>query len=92
MTKVNDEKTVVTTEATEVEKKSKPKKDKGIVANCEKLNIRTKPNIKADKVCVVDVKTKLTIDQDKSTNSWFSVTTEDGNEGFCMKKYVLLSK
>ena len=60
---------------------------KGIVFNCEKLNIRKGPDKKEKVLCIVNKGSKLTI-HDKDTSDWFNVTTEDGVEGFCMKKFV----
>lgn len=60
---------------------------KGIVFNCERLNIRKGPDKKEDVLCIVNKGSKLTI-HDKGTSDWFNVTTEDGVEGFCMKKFV----
>ena len=63
----------------------------GVVSNCTKLNIRSKPAVKADEpnvVCVVSAGTELIIDESKSNNKWYKVSTADGKEGFCMKDFV----
>lgn len=60
----------------------------GIVTDCKKLNIRTKPDKVATVACVADEGTTLQIDIDKSTLEWYSVRTASGVEGFCMKKFV----
>ena len=62
----------------------------GSVFNCSKLNIRKLANIKADPITTVNVKTKLVIDESKSTKEWYKVTLDDGTQGFCMKKYVTI--
>lgn len=59
----------------------------GTVFNCERLNIRKGPDKKEEVLCIVNKGSKLTIN-DKDTIDWFNVTTEDGVEGFCMKKFV----
>lgn len=64
----------------------------GTVVKCTKLNVRKKPNVNADIVCVVNAKAKLTIDEDKSKGTWYAVTTEDGKIGYCMKGYVAINK
>lgn len=72
-------------------KKSKPAKPTtvtGIVSGCVKLNVRVKPNITANPVCVVDAKTELKIDETKSNKDWFYVYTTAGAEGYCMRKFV----
>lgn len=62
----------------------------GYVANCSVLNIRNKPN--GDIVTLAKSGSKLMIDEHQSTNEWLSVYTEDGVNGFCMKKFVDISK
>lgn len=64
----------------------------GVVTNCAKLNIRSKPNIEASVVCEVPITSKLVIDTDKSTDNWFKVCTASGAEGFCMKRFVEVQK
>ena len=65
-----------------------PKTVIGTVANCLKLNIRVKPAVTADAMCVVDMNSKLTIDPANSSDEWLAVTTVNGDKGFCMKKFV----
>lgn len=60
----------------------------GVVANCNKLNIREKPDIKSEVVCEVRIGSELKIDMDESTDGWFKVCTAAGSEGFCMREYV----
>lgn len=61
---------------------------KGVVANCAKLNVRVKPSVKTDVVCVLDAKTEVTIDVDKSNDEWLKVRTAAGADGYCMRKFV----
>lgn len=60
----------------------------GVVVNCAKLNVRVKPSIDADVVCVLNVASEIEIDLDKSTDDWFAVCTATGVEGYCMRKFV----
>lgn len=60
----------------------------GIVMNCRRLNVRKRPNVKAEVVCEVLVGSELAIDMKESTNEWYKVCTSAGCEGFCMKQYV----
>ena len=60
----------------------------GFVSNCSKLNIRQESNVDSEVLCVVDSGSKLQINLVDSTYGWFSVCTETGIEGFCMKEYV----
>ena len=64
----------------------------GIVTDCMKLNIRVEPSVDASVICEVPALSKLMIDRSKSTGDWWSVCTETGIEGFCMKKFVMTCK
>jgi uncharacterized protein YgiM (DUF1202 family) len=61
---------------------------RGVVTDCTKLNVRVAPVMGATVVCEITRGTKVDVYQDKSTDEWFSVCTESGVEGFCMKKYI----
>ena len=65
-----------------------PKLITGTVANCMKLNVRVKPKSDADVLCVLDVKSEVEIDIDKSTKEWFYVSTAAGVDGYCMRQYI----
>lgn len=86
--------TDVTVEAeteTEVEVEPETKSGavaKGVVANCAKLNVRSKPSTNGDVVTVLDTKVEVTIDVDASTDEWFKIRTANGVEGYCMRKFV----
>lgn len=60
----------------------------GKVVDCGKLRVRKKPGVKADVVCEINKGTEVTIDEKKSSNKWYKVTTKNGAEGFCMKEYI----
>ena len=60
----------------------------GVVANCNKLNVREKPTVEAPVVCEVVCQTELMIDENESTEEFYKVFTMSGLEGFCMKKFI----
>lgn len=61
----------------------------GVVSNCAKLNVRREAQKRADNVlCVISAGDELSIDERRSTNAWFYVTTADGVSGYCMKEFV----
>ena len=70
------------------EVKQEPVMTIGVVANCNKLNIRKKPDFNADVVGMVDVGTVLTINVTGSTEDFYKVRTKSGMFGFCMKEFV----
>ena len=71
-----------------VETVTLPKTVKGTVSNCAKLNVREKPSLTAEVVCVLDAMSEIEIDVAKSTAEWFYICTATGAEGYCMKKFV----
>lgn len=64
----------------------------GVVSDCNKLNIRSGADKNSNVEAVVPVDTKLQIDLEKSTNDWYSVCTEAGIEGYCMKMFVSIEE
>ena len=77
---------------TEAEAVNDPHTDFGIVTDCLYLNVRKLPDINADVAVVIDALTQVCVDLDASTEDFYKVTTSDGIEGFCMRKYIALSK
>ena len=60
----------------------------GVVAGCEKLNVRSAPNTDANIVTVLAAGTEVMIDEAESTADFYKVVTGAGVEGFCMKKFI----
>lgn len=60
----------------------------GVVVNCIKLNVRAEPNRDSDIVCVLDAKSEIIIDVNKSVDGWFYVSTAGNVNGYCMRKYI----
>ena len=73
-----------------------PKKETkvGIVANCEKLNLRRSPLKDSDGANIITELLSgvaVVIDEDESTPDFYKVTTETGLEGYCMRRFIELS-
>lgn len=62
----------------------------GIVTGCTKLNLRSKPNIKAKPLMELPINTKVKVDPEESTDEWYKVITDGRVQGYCMKKYITL--
>ena len=77
---------------TEAEAVNEPHTGSGIVTDCLCLNVRKQPDIHSDVAVVIDALTQVCVDLDASTEDFYKVTTSDGIEGFCMRKYIALSK
>lgn len=63
----------------------------GTVTGCSRLNIREEPNKAATVICVANAFSELLVDPSESTDGWFKVYTEAGDEGFCMKEFVTIT-
>ena len=74
-----------------VEESPKKETKVGIVANCEKLNLRRSPLKDSDGVNIITVLLPgvvVVIDEDESTPNFYKVITEDGLEGYCMRQFI----
>lgn len=63
----------------------------GIVANCEKLNLRRSPLKDSDGANIITELipgVAVAIDEDESTPNFYKVTTEAGLEGYCMRQFI----
>ena len=58
------------------------------VCNTELLNVREKPRIDSTVICVIRKEDRVLVDEPLSTDDWYKVCTENGIEGFCMKKFI----
>lgn len=72
---------------TPVEQPVKPTTLKGVVTCNSKLNVRKSPNPTAEVVKVINNGTKVTIEEDESTATFYKVRGL-GFEGYCMKKFI----
>lgn len=84
--------TVATPEEPVIEEAPAVKIVKGIVSGCLKLNVRKEAKKDAGVLAVIDVKTKVEVEPDNSTDKWYKVITKDGVEGYCMKEFITLKK
>lgn len=65
----------------------------GKVEGCERLNVRAESNKDSDVVCIIDKSTEVVIDLENSTEDFYKITTSQGIDGYCMKKFItILSK
>ncbi len=58
------------------------------MVNCSRLNIRKRPDIDSDPLCVVEKDCKLEVDSNYQNDDWIKVITPDGVSGYCMLKFV----
>ena len=76
-----------------VENKSVPKIRKGVVDNCERLNVRTNPSTTASIDTVIEKGTEVEI-TDSSGDFYFvrKGPTTEGFNGWCMKKFISVNE
>ena len=63
---------------------------KGKVIDCTRLNVRRRPNKDSEVNCIIDVDSVVEINENKSNDEWYRVTTDNGVYGYCMKQYISL--
>lgn len=75
--------------------KEEKKKIVGTVGNCERLNVRKEPAVGSEIVCVINKNTEVTIDKD-ANDDFYKVRFKSDNRksivGYCMKKYIVVTK
>lgn len=71
-------------------KKEQPKKEfsDGVVIDCLLLAIRKGPDQNSDLCGTLAPGRKVTININESTEYFYSITTDDGLYGFCMKSFI----
>lgn len=70
-----------------VEHKPEVKTIKGVVVNCERLNVRKEPNINSEVLTILDKGATVTIYGEE--NEFYKI----GHAGeYCMKKYISVQK
>lgn len=92
---MKDEKIIEQIEEVVVEPEEKTKEAveaepvvKGKVTDCIKLNVRKGALITSDIREVIEEGAIVEINEKRSTDDWYSVCTESGTKGFCMKEYI----
>ena len=60
----------------------------GVVTNCDQMYVRSEASVDSEPLGTIKKNTKVRIYESESTNDFYSVCTETGLEGFCMKKFI----
>lgn len=66
--------------------------DKGMVHNCNSLNIRQEPSKESKIIGVVFKGDFLIIDHSRDTDDFYGIKSPNGSKGYCMKNYVGIIK
>lgn len=81
---------IATVDAAEVEDKPvapKVNKKAGVVANCDRLNMRKEPSADSEILTVLDRDAKVVVEI-ISDDTFYKVCAASGLEGYCMKNYI----
>ena len=62
----------------------------GFVDNCVCLRVRKESNVDSEELCIINKLSEVVIDLDNSTDYFYKVTTSEGVEGYCMKKFITI--
>ena len=60
----------------------------GIVVDCLRLNLRSEPSTDSEVIRTIDSSAELVVYENESTDEFYKVCLADGNEGYCMKKFI----
>lgn len=76
-----------------VNEEQKEEKVIGVVCNCEKLNVRKKPNVKSEVAAIIGKGVEVEIINSDSTEDFYSVRgVNQFVNGYCMKKYISIKE
>ena len=70
-------------------KKEEPNKIFGTVVGCTRLNVRKQPSLQKDVITTITTGTKVEVLKD--TDDWYKVKLNDGQIGYCMKKFIFVT-
>lgn len=60
----------------------------GVVVGCLLLNVRATPTIDGPVGSVLSKGAKVTIEESKSTDAFYKISTKEGVKGFCMRDFI----
>lgn len=76
-----------------VNNEQKEEKVIGVVCNCDKLNVRKKPNVKSEVAAIIGKGVEVEIINSDSTEDFYSVRgINQFVNGYCMKKYISIKE
>ena len=63
----------------------------GKISGFEKLYVRKEASKDSEPAGIITSETVLTIDEENSTEDFYKVTTNEGLEGYCVKKFIKIN-
>lgn len=55
---------------------------------CDRLNVRSEPSVTSEIITTFKKNQEMLIDDVNSTKEFYSIFTESGIEGYCMKQFI----
>lgn len=71
-----------------IEETVEPMMLEGAVSGCAQMYVRSEASVDSEPLGIIKCGTKVQIYESESTSDFYSVCTETGLEGFCMKKFI----
>ena len=71
-----------------VDETPEPVEVEGVVSGCAQMYVRSEASADSEPLGIIKRDTIVIINEAESTADFYSVCTETGLEGFCMKKFI----
>lgn len=60
----------------------------GVVTNCLRAALYQEPRANSKVLTVITALTRVSVNMDESTDAFYKVSTSNGTQGYCMKKFI----
>ena len=64
----------------------------GVVVNCLWAPVHEKSNNESDIICELGCLSEVEVDESKSIDAFFYICTPSGDEGYCLKEFIVLRR
>lgn len=64
----------------------------GVVTDCLRAAVYKEPRANSKVIKVITLLTKVEVDVDGSTEDFCKISTSDGVQGYCMKKFIAVRR
>ena len=60
----------------------------GVVTNCLRAALYQEPRANSKGLTVITALTRVSVNMDEPTDAFYKVSTSNGTQGYCMKKFI----
>ncbi|WP_338137360.1 SH3 domain-containing protein [Flavonifractor plautii] len=64
----------------------------GVVANCLRAALYQEPRANSKVLTVITALTRVSVNMDEPTDAFYKVSTSNGTQGYCMKKFIAVRR